>query len=103
MRKNSDLSTGQLDKEQRRELASDGAEMVACGVCFDWEFEFGVLATGKWLRIAWFPASVFPFSSIFPAASRKKNRATSPPESEPTRSIQDRMINLNLTISTRSS
>ncbi len=41
-------------------------------------------------KVAWnciFPTSVFPFRSVFPATSRKKNRATSSPESEPTLSV----------------
>ena len=56
-------------------------------MCFDREFEFGVFTMGKWLRIACFPTSVFSFRSVFPATSRKNNRATSPTESEPTLSV----------------
>ena len=36
---------------------------------------------GKWLRIACFLTSVFLIINVFPHFSRKKNRATSPPES----------------------
>ena len=68
-----DLSTGQLSEEHRWELASDGAEWLqgACG-CFDREFESGVFAMGKWLRIACFLTSVFLIINVFPHFSRKK-------------------------------
>ena len=38
---------------------------------------------GKWLEIAYFRTSVFPIIPVFPRSSRKKNRATFSPESEP--------------------
>ena len=38
---------------------------------------------GKWLEIACFRTSVFPIIPVFPRFSRKKNRATFSPESEP--------------------
>ena len=39
---------------------------------------------GKWLEIACFRTSVIPIRVVFPRFSRKKNRATSQPESKPT-------------------
>ena len=38
---------------------------------------------GKWLEIACFRTSVFPIRVVFPCFSRKNNRATFSPESEP--------------------
>ena len=38
---------------------------------------------GKWLEIACFRTSVFPIIPVFPRFSRKMNRATFSPESEP--------------------
>ena len=54
---------------------------VRAWMCFDREFESGVFAMGKWLRIACFLTSVFLIINVFPHFSRKKNRATSSPES----------------------
>ncbi len=42
MQKNFDLLTGQSSEEHRQELASEGAELVAWGVCFDREFDSSV-------------------------------------------------------------
>ena len=64
MQKNFELSTGQLSQEFRRDLVIVGAELVAWGVRFDREFEFGVFMMGKWLRLACFPISLLP---IIPA------------------------------------
>ena len=50
-------------------------------LCFEREFESGGFAMGKWLRIACFLTSVFLIINVFPHFSRKKNRATSSPES----------------------
>ena len=61
----------------------------------------GMFWLGIWLershdgKVAWnciFPTSVFPFWSVFPATSRKKNRATSPSESQPTLSVHRDLI-----------
>ncbi len=46
----------------------------------------------KWLGIACFTTSVFPIRTVFPATSRKRNRATFPTEPEPNR-IGGRMLN----------
>ena len=50
-------------------------------LCFDREFESCGFAMGKWLRVECFLTSVFLIINVFPHFSRKKNRATSPPES----------------------
>ena len=41
-------------------------------LCFDREFEFGVFAMGKWLRIACFPTSVFLIINVFPLLLEKR-------------------------------
>ena len=43
----------------------------------------------KCLEIAFFPTSLFPIRFVFSVTSRKTNRATSPPESEPTLSVRN--------------
>ena len=50
------LTSQQVNRtdEFRLEFVIAGAELVAWGVCFDREFEFGVSMMGKWLRIACF-------------------------------------------------
>ena len=93
--KNFDLSTGRLAGGKHAEelwplnrLTEQGTltgiSLRRCrtgrmSVCFDREFEFGVFIMGKWLRIAYFPTSVFPIIPVFPAISRTKNRATFSP------------------------
>ena len=53
--------------------------MVAWGVCFNREFEFGVFAMGKWLRIACFPTSVFLVINVFLPLLEKESSNFPPP------------------------
>ena len=67
-----DLSTGQ---------SSRGISMgIGLGKCRIGRERFMM---GKWLEIACFRTSVFPIIPVFPRFSRRKNRATFSPESEP--------------------
>ena len=53
-------------------MSSEGA------VCFDQEFDLSVLTTGKWLRIARFPTSVFSYESYISRFSREQLLPQSP-------------------------
>ena len=58
-------------------MASEGAELVARGVCLDPEFGSSIFTMGrKWLGIAYFPTSV---RAVFPATSRKELSNFLPP------------------------
>ena len=60
-------------------IGHSGCRIGRMELCFDREFESGVFAMEKWLRIACFLTSVFLIINVFQHFSRKKNRATSPP------------------------
>ena len=71
MQKNFDLSISQSSEEHRREFVSEGAELVAWGVCFDRVFDSSVFTMGKWLGIAYFPHLFFLLDLYFPPLLEK--------------------------------
>ena len=72
MKKNFDLSKGQLGEKHRRELVSEGAELVAWGVCIDRAFDWSVLTMEKWLGIAYFLHLFFLLDLYFPPLLEKR-------------------------------
>ena len=88
-RTNFDLSTGRLAGEKHAEelwplnrtierripvgFGHRRCRMVAWEVCFDREFELGVFAMGKWLRIVCFPTSAFLIINVFPPLLEKES------------------------------
>ena len=56
----------------------------------DREFDLSMFYDGKWLGVAYFLHLFFLLEMYFPTLSRKKIEQFSPPESEPTLSIQRR-------------